>query len=168
MTSQSFGRMFFFALPWILTSAITAAEEVVIPKGDNGWRYLDGREEPASNWSDTEFDDGGWREGQALLGYGDDDVRTTISYGGNVRNKRPVAFFRKLFQIRDRNRYRRYMARMCCDDGAVVYVNRREVYRSNMPPGQVTPSTLAVRPVGPDANSERRVRHISGRRRCRP
>jgi hypothetical protein len=150
------GRLLAFAAPWLLSSVISAAEEVVIPRGDVGWKYLDSSEEPEANWSDADYDDAQWREGQALLGYGDHDIRTTVPFGGNVQNKRPVTFFRKLFQLRDRNRYRRYVGRVCCDDGAVVYVNRTEVYRRNMPQGEVTPATLAVRAVGPDTTSERR------------
>ncbi len=150
------GRLLIFAVPWCLSSVISAAEEVVIPRGDGGWKYLDPNQEPDANWSDTDYDDAKWQEGQALLGYGDHDIRTKVPFGGNVQNKRPVAFFRKLFQIRDRKQYRRYVGRVCCDDGAVVYVNRTEVFRRNMPQGEVTPATLAVRAVGPDTNSERR------------
>ena len=148
-------RVLFLVLPWFAVSAISAAEETVIPRGDAGWKYLDQTAEPGENWSDASYDDATWSEGQALLGYGDDDVRTRLSYGNNVVNKRPVAFFRKLFRVRDRRRFRRYVGRVCCDDGAVVYVNRREVFRRNMPAGEVTNSTLALRAVGPESRVER-------------
>mgnify|MGYP001820451864 CR=1 FL=1 len=148
-------RVLFLFVPGFVASAISAAEEVVIPRGDAGWKYLDQTAEPGENWSAASFDDAEWSEGQALLGYGDDDVRTKLSYGNNVVNKRRVAFFRKLFRIRNRARFKRYVGRVCCDDGAVVYVNRCEVFRRNMPAGRVTSSTLAVRAVGPDSRNER-------------
>jgi len=38
--------------------------------------------------------------------------------------------------------------RVIRDDGAVVYLNGTEIYRSNMPTGTITSTTLASTPIG--------------------
>ncbi len=155
MSPHAVGCLVFLVVPVLIANSTLAAEQPVIPRGDSGWKYLDENGEPGEKWRDVDYDDAQWSQGQALLGYGDDDVRTKLSFGNNVQNKRPVVFFRKLFQLGNRSRYKRLAGRVCCDDGAVVYVNRREVFRRNLPQGDVTPATLAVRAVGPDQNAER-------------
>lgn len=155
MSPHAVGCLVLLIFPGWIVRSTSAAEEAVIPRGDAGWKYLDENGEPDEKWRDVDYDDAQWSQGQALLGYGDNDVRTKLSFGDNVQNKRPVVFFRKLFQLTNRTRYKRFAGRVCCDDGAVVYVNRREVFRHNLPHGNVTTSTLAVRAVGPDQKVER-------------
>lgn len=134
-------------------SNVNAATPVIPPESD-GWKYQDQGISAAGNWRATDFDDSAWGEGQALLGYGDRDIRTQLSFGGNPQNKRRVAFFRRRFLAP--RRHRQYLGRICCDDGAVVYVNGKEVHRFNMPGGAITGNTQALAALGSDAAVERK------------
>ncbi|MDG2382617.1 MAG: hypothetical protein P8N76_13190 [Pirellulaceae bacterium] len=140
----------------LVTSGLHAATPLIAPKSAD-WKYRDqGLERDQSNWRTAAYEDSEWREGQALLGYGDRDIRTELSFGGNPQNKRRVAFFRRRFF--SARKHRQYLGRICCDDGAVVYLNGKEVQRFNMPGGVITEHTQALTAVGSDAVEERQLR----------
>ena len=140
--------------------------EPLISRGEAGWKYTDA---PAvhvgvsldDRWTQVEFDDQDWPEGQAILGYGDTDIATELSFGQHPQHKASSALFRKRFRIAGRSRFRLLRGRICCDDGAVVFVNGREVYRYNMPSGRVTQATRAVRALGPELEHERHCQPFS-------
>jgi hypothetical protein len=141
-------------------AAAAGAEEILIPRGAGQWRYFDApaaaaEQLPSDGWTAVDFDDSQWPEGQALLGYGDPDVRTELSFGGHPQRKESSALFRRRFGIARRGPFRLFRGRLCCDDGAVVFINGREVFRYNMPSGRVTYGTRAVRAIGPDPVAER-------------
>ncbi len=136
---------------------MTSAAEPLVEFKSGGWKYCDDATTSEQGWQAPEFDDSKWPEGQAILGYGDRDVQTRLSFGGNPQNKRPIALFRRRFKLRRRGRFRRYVGRVCCDDGAVVYINGKEVHRRNMPKGRVTINTYALAPVGAESVAERRT-----------
>lgn len=134
----------------------TGAEPLVKFKSGD-WRYCENVTQSERGWQSPEFDDSKWPVGQAILGYGDRDVQTRLSFGANPQNKRPVALFRRRLILRRRVRFRRYLGRVCCDDGAVVYINGKEVHRRNMPNGRVTLTTHALLPVGSASVAERQT-----------
>ena len=72
-----------------------------------------------------------------------------------------AVLFRRRFRLENVARFRLLRGRVCCDDGAVVYVNGREVHRYNMPAGELTLDSNAVRAVGPDRESERAMHAFS-------
>jgi len=119
-------------------------EQTLLPFGADGWRYLDTNEYPGRDWIQPEFDDESWKVGKALLGYGDDDHVTVLSFGENRQNKHPVAWFRKTVTIESRDELVAVGGRLVCDDGGVVYVNGKEVYRFNMPEGEIAPHAWAM------------------------
>jgi len=108
------------------------------------WNYLDDGSDQGSTWHAVEFDDAAWSAGPAELGYGEGDERTVVSYGGNATNKHITTYFRHAFNVADPNAYSRLMLKLLRDDGAVVYVNDTEVYRSNLPDGPVSCTTPAM------------------------
>jgi hypothetical protein len=61
----------------------------LVSKGQKGWRYLDTGKAPSKEWTGADFDDSKWKIGQAPLGYGEDDVVTELSYGGDEEQKFP-------------------------------------------------------------------------------
>jgi hypothetical protein len=141
-------------------SSLTAAEPL-IERGAKGWRYcespaVDGETWQTEGWTAVEFDDSAWPEGKAILGYGDPDVTTELSFGIHPQRKESSALFRRRFRAARDGRFRLLRGRVCCDDGAVVYVNGQEVFRNNLPPGKITPATHALRAVGPALEDERR------------
>jgi hypothetical protein len=114
----------------------------LIPAGST-WKYLDTGVTPASTWTTLNFDDAAWKSGPAQLGYGDGDEKTVVSYGPSASSKYITTRFRKTFAVADSSKVASVTMKLLRDDGAIVYLNGAEVYRSNMPGGAITGSTLA-------------------------
>lgn len=126
----------------LLFTCILSAQVTLIPTGST-WKYLDNGTNQGSAWYGTAFNDGSWSSGNAELGYGDGDEATVIGYGGNASAKYITSYFRKTFNVANAGLYNGYTLKLRRDDGIVVYVNGTEVYRSNMPGGAITYTTLA-------------------------
>ncbi|MBX7244497.1 MAG: metallophosphoesterase family protein [Candidatus Sumerlaeaceae bacterium] len=125
-----------FALPYSATASTT-----LIPTG-SVWRYTDNNSNLGASWSTSTFDDSGWSTGVAELGFGDGDEATVIN-GGPSGNRYVTAYFRKTFTVNNATGILSAQARILRDDGAVVYVNGTEAFRTNMPTGTITSATLA-------------------------
>jgi hypothetical protein len=125
----------------VCTLPLTAAD-VLIPPGAT-WKYLDNGSDQGTTWRATAFNDTAWASGPAQLGYGDGDETTVVSYGPNSGAKYITTYFRRSFNVADASAYLNATVRILRDDGAVVYVNGTEVFRSNMPGGTVGYQTLA-------------------------
>jgi spore germination protein YaaH len=107
------------------------------------WRYLDNGSNQGTAWRAVSFSDGGWPSGGAQLGYGDGDETTLISYGPDSSNKYVTIYFRYAFSLSDPASYTELTLSTIRDDGAVVYLNGTEVWRSNMPSGTIDYKTYA-------------------------
>ena len=70
-----------------------------------------------------------------------------VGYGPSTTNRYITTYFRQTFTVSD-PRYLSATLRLLRDDGAVVYVNGVEVFRSNMPTGAIGYRTLASSAVG--------------------
>lgn len=130
------GLDFTGSLPGDLESAI------LIPAGAE-WRYHDGGVNLGTTWRAPAYNDSGWKKGAAQLGYGDDDVSTVLNFGPDSANKYPTYYFRHEFFVDDPARFLSTTLGVIRDDGAVVFLNNKEVFRSNMPTGSVGYTTLA-------------------------
>jgi len=126
-----------------LVTALENATDHLLDAGADGWRFHDGGN-PPNDWAAPEFDDSGWPSGKAPLGYGQSGVVTTLSFGDDASNKTPSACFRHTVDVPEPRKLARLVGRIQCDDGAVVYLNGREVYRENMPAGPITPKVFAA------------------------
>jgi hypothetical protein len=120
---------------------------VLVPTGST-WRYLDDGSDQGTAWREPDFDDSGWASGPAQLGYGDGDEATTVSYGGDSENKYITTYFRHSFDVADASIVESATLRILRDDGAVVYLNGTQVFRTNMPDGAIGYSTLAASTIG--------------------
>ncbi len=114
---------------------------------DSTWRYLDDGSNQGIAWRDANFDDSGWSTGAAELGFGDGDETTTLS-SGHI-----TYYFRQHFRLQDATSVEGLKLSILRDDGAVVYLNGAEIYRTNMPEGDITSSTLASVAIGGSAES---------------
>jgi hypothetical protein len=61
------------------------------------YRYFDAGSDPGTGWMQPGFNDSGWKEGAAQLGYGDDDETTVVNYGPASTDKYIATYFRKKF-----------------------------------------------------------------------
>ncbi len=122
----------------------------LINKG-SAWKYLDDGSDRGIAWRNLDFNDSNWKTGAAQLGYGDGDEKTTLSFGSNSRNKHITSYFRKTFQVDDPSNIQGLDLSLLRDDGAVVYLNGTEVFRSNMPSGNINYLTKASSTVSGSA-----------------
>lgn len=107
------------------------------------WRYLDFGPYPGDEWFTAEFDDGKWQSGLAPLGYGESGIETTVSYGDDSSDKRITTFFRTTFEY-DGSPADSVRITHWVDDGVVLYLNGEELFRYNMPEGDLTLTTSAL------------------------
>jgi hypothetical protein len=112
------------------------------------WRYHDQGIDLGPGWMAPAFDHTSWSNGPAQLGYGDSDEATVISYGTNVNNKYPAAYFRREFNVSDPSSISALFLNLLRDDGAVAYLNGVEVFRTAMPAGPIVFNTRANVTVG--------------------
>src|SRR5688572_20199915 len=124
------------------SAASRAATNFIVPTGSL-WRYLDNGSDQGTAWRTPQFEDGSWSSGRAQLGYGETDEQTTLSFGLDPENRHITYYFRKHFVIEDGTAFTTARLRVLRDDGAVVYLNGTNVFRSNMPSGAINYRTLA-------------------------
>lgn len=112
------------------------------------WKYLDDGSDQGTWWRARTFDDSGWASGPAPLGYGEPDLGTVVGFGPDPANKYITTYFRRSWYVADRRAITGLMLRLMRDDGAVVYLNGVEVFRSNITNNPVTYRDLAAATVG--------------------
>lgn len=119
----------------LIGSAITETSVALVPL-NSAWRYFDNGTDLGVAWRAANYNDSGWSNGVAQLGYGDSPrdettfIRRTNS-GGTITI---TFYFRHVFQVADPTQFASLGMRLVRDDAGVVYINGREVYRSpNLP-----------------------------------
>ncbi|AQS92628.1 hypothetical protein BXQ17_00455 [Polaribacter sp. BM10] len=117
----------------------TACSQEVLVKDQDYWFYYD-KGYLESDWTNLK-DLTNWQKGLTPIGYGDKKLTTTISYGGDKDKKHITKYFKKNIVIDDD--YIAYEFKLKRDDGAVVYVNGKELFRDNMPNITIGKTTLA-------------------------
>ncbi|MBI4601121.1 MAG: lamin tail domain-containing protein [Planctomycetes bacterium] len=121
-------------------------EETTLLALDASWRFNASGVDPGPSWREPAYDDGAWPSGPALL------YNETADLPGPKSTALPLGpitfYFRARFSWDGDPAGARLAVRHVTDDGAVFYLNGAEVYRFNMPPGAVGPSTLASPGVG--------------------
>ena len=108
------------------------------------WKYNDRGTDLGSAWRTLPYDDSDWASGNAILGYGDGRETTTLDFGGDAANKHTTYYLRYAFEVDQAADFGPLVFDILHDDGAVVYVNGQEAFRSNMPDGDITAATFAV------------------------
>ncbi|HEY2952487.1 MAG TPA: Ig-like domain-containing protein, partial [Verrucomicrobiae bacterium] len=116
-------------------------KELLIAAGSD-WKYLDHGSNQGTAWRAPAFSDSAWASGPAQLGFGDGDEATVIN-GGPSTNRFVTTYFRRAFPVVATAAFASLNLRVLRDDGAVVFLNGVEVFRSNMPTGAVTYATYA-------------------------
>jgi hypothetical protein len=125
--------------PFVGVSLVDTNDPANLVSAVAAWRYWDNLTPPPANWSANDFDDSAWRAGAAQLGFGDGDETTLM----NPNPARITTYFRRSFNVADRFAWTGLQLDLLRDDGALVYLNGAEVFRSNMPQGPIDFSTQA-------------------------
>lgn len=131
------------AVKVVVVAPVIPINDTLIAFG-SGWKYLDKGTDEGIAWKESSFEDASWKSGNGVFGYGQGDEKTVLSFGPDNQNKYITTYFRKTVNIRDTSAFSGYLLKMRRDDGAVVYINGVEVYRTNMPTGPITYSTVSA------------------------
>jgi hypothetical protein len=145
-TSNAFLFVVILAIGLFFSPAAHAADTTLVPTG-SVWKYLDNGSDQGTAWRAASFNDSTWPSGPAQLGYGDGDEATTVGFGPDANNKFITTYFRRAFNVTNSSLFTNLTLRVLRDDGAVVYLNGVEVWRTNMPTGTVgfgTPASVAI------------------------
>ena len=97
--------------------------------------------------------------GPAPLGYGDDDIATGIGFGPDEENKHITSYFRTRFEVPEDRVGSSLRMSLRCDDGAIIYLNGKEIIRYNLPGGKVRHSQSALRTIS--GNQEKTFRNYN-------
>jgi lysophospholipase L1-like esterase len=112
--------------------------------GGASWRYSDAGQDLGTNWAQPNYDDSGWSNGVARLGYGDPATATKLGFGSEPTNKFVTAYFRRPFVVPWNAVYTNLNFRLARADGAVVWLNGQEIFRANLPGGPLAYTNLAL------------------------
>lgn len=129
-----------------VVSAPTPPPQKLITRGTNSiWRYRDAASAAPANWATDSFDDSAWPAGPAQLGFSnneENDEATLIADNNQI-----TSYFRHRFPVSDPTAFTNLSMWLLRDDGGVVYLNGREVFRSPnlpQPPNVISYSTTTV------------------------
>lgn len=140
----------FTTADFIATTNSLTLYSTIVPKLST-WSYLDDGSDQGTNWITPAFNDTGWSNGAAILGYGQDNETTILSYGTNANEKHITYYFRKTINVANLAAYTNLLLEVLRDDGVVVHFNGLEVYRENMPAGVISNTTPALDALEPDS-----------------
>jgi len=116
----------------------------------SSWKYLDDGSNQGTAWRGVGFNDAAWAAGNAELGYGDGGEATVVGSGPDGNNKYPTTYFRRTFSASGVASISSLQLDVRRDDGAIVYINGVEAWRTNMPGGTVNFDDYAAGVVGND------------------
>ena len=133
------------ALLFLCLGAISTTAQRSLVSTGSVWRYLDTGADPGTDWRVAGFDDNSWLSGPAQLGFSsDENDEVTVIFRTDSLGETIITFyFRHTFNVAEVSAYTNLLVRLRRDDGAVVYLNGVEVFRSNMPSGTISHGTLA-------------------------
>ena len=119
------------------------SQNKLIKIGDIWGYYVEGRLD--NDWMNN-TKNYTWKSGITPIGYGDDKINTEISFGNNPKDKHTIKYFKKNITI-SKAKYLSYEFRSLNDDGIVVYINGKELYRLNMPKSAINNKFLAINTI---------------------
>lgn len=121
----------------------------LIPYGAS-WKYLDDGSNQGIAWRNPGFNDTGWSNGLAQLGFADGDEATPIRRT-NSSGTIATFYFRKTVSLTNLSEFATFRLRLLRDDAGIVYLNGFEVLRSpNMPAGEVPYNVFTGGSAPPD------------------
>ncbi len=126
---------------------MTPARGEILVASKSVWKYLDDGSDQGTNWIAPSFDDATWASGPAELGYGDlrnGRPEATVLCCSDAPTRSITYYFRHRFLVADPTPYVVGQFRVLRDDGVVVYLNGREVFRDNLPAGTIANRTPAL------------------------
>ena len=124
--------------------SLTPAMTTLLVSEGSSWKYNDSGLNLGTAWRGVAYDDSSWPSGPAQLGFGDGDEFSLIA-----SNRQITTYFRRTFAVSDPSVFTNGIVRLLRDDGAIVYLNDVEIFRSNIGAGAVNYQTPALTSVPP-------------------
>ncbi|MCA9051941.1 MAG: hypothetical protein KDA89_24550 [Planctomycetaceae bacterium] len=126
----------------------SAVGQVLIPQQADGWRFSTTL--PSSGWRDVAFSDDAWKTGQAPLGFGEPDLKTTTHSVPDGTAVPITTWFRIAFSRNDDHADSKASAasrilrlKIRADDAFIAGLNGTEIARWNLPSGAIGPEIPA-------------------------
>lgn len=154
-------KKIFILLNVVFLHFFVSAQTTIVSYGST-WKYLDNGSNQGTAWRGVSFNDAAWASGPAQLGYGDGDEATVLSYGSNANKKYITTYFRKTITVADAAAFTSFTLSVKRDDGAVVYINGTERFRTNMPTGTISYTTKASTDAADDGNTPQNITLTAG------
>lgn len=131
-----------------LAASDETLEQEVLVTFTNTWSYFAEGRSPSPAWTEPGFDDAQWTSGRGLfynssafLPVPKNTALPLVTAGGD---RMITWYFRTPFLLDRAPGATELRIRSLIDDGAVLYLNGREIYRTHMPAGEVRYDTLAT------------------------
>lgn len=137
-----------FVLMAICLCAEARSADTTLVAAGSTWKYSDNSSISGTAWREACFDDSAWASGCAQLGFVGGDEATIVNYGPGPNNRFITTYLRHSFDVADASVFTSLTLRVLREDGAVVYLNGTEVWRTNKPSGALDPATLAPVAIG--------------------
>jgi hypothetical protein len=135
------------SLPADLRVALSNGIPLVVLPFTNGWKYEASGTDLGTAWRQTGYDDTGWQTGRGAFAAGlvlyPEEVNTLVSLTNSVGAKVNTYYFRTHFNLPLQTTNVSVTLSDLLDDGAVYYLNGKEIARVNMSFGTITYNTLA-------------------------
>jgi hypothetical protein len=130
-----------FTAPLVSATTTNPPTTTTLIARESLWRYWDNADPPGPSWKTAAFPDGGWPLKPAQFGYGEADEATQVSPGNIPRIT--THYFRRKFHVPRASDCTNLLAEVLRDDGVVVHINGQEVFRMNLPSGEINHFTYA-------------------------
>jgi len=126
----------------LILSCSAFGQDTVVESGDK-WKYFDQGNILSDKWTVPFIDISDWPEGNTPLGFGQDDEATVINKTNKGDSLNTFFLFQKTINLKNVNDYKTFLLRIIRDDGVIVYINGKEIARSNLYEGNISSKTLA-------------------------
>jgi hypothetical protein len=149
-------------VPGATTASTAPGGTAILIASNSVWKYLDNGSNQGTAWRGLTFNDAAWPSAAATFGYGIGGEATIVNYGPNAGAKYITTYFRRAFNVAAPSIYTNVLIQLMRDDGAVVYVNGLEVYRSNMATnGPINYLSLAAQDVTGSGSTRYYTKNVS-------
>ena len=116
----------------------------------SAWRYPNVAGQLNAIWRTSAYNDSAWLSGPSEIGFGDgDEAREITEFDNQI-----TYYFRRPFTVADPDAFGDLSLWMRRDDGAVMYLNGTEVFRSSSMPAFPTTITFTTEAVNEGENAE--------------
>jgi hypothetical protein len=132
-------EIFYHASPTYAQPGVPSSS-TILPL-DTTWKYDDSGKAPAADWYRPQFSDGAWKEGKGL--FHNESAALPGPKNTVLQANVTTYYFRTSFNLPADPQSANVAFSHVVDDGAVFYLNGKEVYRWNLPSGPITHDTLA-------------------------